>query len=175
MAKDDFFDLTIVGGPELADACIELGKFTSPATAKNAIKRGMIAALQPMVVDAKAKAPKHYRDLENAITASDKLSAREKRAAKANNPDSVFVYFGVTTGQGPTATQQEFGTRDRHQQKTGRETGHVNPRPFLRPSFEGNAQKAIDGMIPSIWQELAKAAARVRKKADAGKLKPRRR
>ena len=52
----------------------------------------------------------------------------------------------------------EYGTVSRIQSSTGRDTGILEPRPFMRPALDQNAGKVTDGIINGVDKILAKLA-----------------
>jgi HK97 gp10 family phage protein len=52
----------------------------------------------------------------------------------------------------------EFGTVARIQEKTGRYTGIIEPRPFMRPALDQNAGRVTDGIINGVDKIIAKLA-----------------
>jgi hypothetical protein len=52
----------------------------------------------------------------------------------------------------------EFGTVARIQEKTGRYTGIIEARPFMRPALDQNAGRVTDGIISGVDKILAKLA-----------------
>lgn len=156
--------MAISGGPELAAALRELGDMTSKTTAKNRLAAGMVKASLPMVLAAQNNAPKDEFSLatEN-IVASKSLSARQKREAGKVPKTSVRTYVGERGGS-TVGLLNEIGTDLRQQTTTGRETGQITPRPWLRPAFDSTAQAVLNGIVPHVRAEVDKAAKSAAKK-----------
>jgi hypothetical protein len=133
-----------------------LGELTK-ATGKNVLKRAGLKAIAPVADVMKAKAPKDFHDLEEAI---DYGSKRAKGAKKHfNDPGTVEVYAGVSVvggGMPPQATQQEFGNE------------HHGPQPYGRPSWDQEKMPTLERTKDELRPELDRAVARARRKA----LKP---
>ena len=162
--------LTFEGGPELKAAMEELAEFGSKATAKNALKRGLITAAQPMVAMARSLAPKDDLDLERSIEASTRLSRRQKKLAGAVDSWTSQVFVGPDYRRGAHGVIQEFGTEERMTEGFlgvgQRSTGRIPPHPFMRPAFDATVEGVFKAFAPMVWEELAKATKRVaRKKA----------
>lgn len=162
------YTLVFTGGPELADALRELGDFAGKTTAKNAMKRGMIVAAQPMIQSARANAPKDTHGLEQSITASTRLSKRQKRARRGADKFTMEVFVGPDYRKGAHGVLQEFGTEDRWQRdRMGvphKFVGRVTPHPFMRPAFDSTYRTVFDGFVPAIAAEIEKARQRVYRK-----------
>ena len=52
----------------------------------------------------------------------------------------------------------QYGTVSRIQEKTGRYTGIIEARPFMRPALDQNAGKVTDGIINGVDKILSKLA-----------------
>jgi len=142
------------------------------ATSKNVQRRVLLKRAQLVVDSAKAKAPVRLGHLRRSIIATTKRPAGRasasrrafaaagggaagRAASKAVGAAMVEVFVGP--GRHPQAGQQEFGNRNHP------------PQPFLRPAFDENRERLIRGLADDMWQEIAKASARLAKKAARGK------
>jgi len=163
--------VTIEGGPELEAALGELTK----ATARNAIKRGLLRGGKLIARKAKHLAPRRTGDLIGSINVSTKRPKRDDpgkqayadvmknggtreqaRAAliaanRANPKQFAEVYVGPD--KRPQAIMQEFGTVDHP------------PQPFMRPAWDKTQKKALDLVLEGVRDELRKAVERARRKA----------
>lgn len=153
MARQTF---KIEGLAELDEALTELPK----ATARNVLLRTLKKQGEPIRADGERNAPKDKGGLKASYMVGTKLSRRQKAKNKKESDVEVYV------GPGPAAkgVQTEFGN------------AHQAPHPHLRPAFDGNVSRVLDGIrddlaaeIDKTVQRLAKKAARLAAKAAAGK------
>lgn len=137
------------------------------ATAKNVQRRVLLKRAQIIVDSAKAKAPVRLGHLRRSIIATTKRPAGRAsasrrafaeagggaagRAASKAAGSSVEVFVGP--GRNPQAGQQEFGNRNHP------------PHPYLRPAWDENQRRVLDGIADDMWAEINKASARLAKKA----------
>lgn len=134
------------GLAELDEALQEL----PTATARNVLLRVLTAEAQP-IADAGANlAPKLTGGLAESYTVSTKLSRRQK---SLNQKESdVEVYVGP--GPAPKGVQTEFGN------------AHQRPEPHLRPAWDGNVMRVLDGIRDRLAEEIEKARARIARKVE---------
>jgi HK97 gp10 family phage protein len=152
---------------ELQKALAELPKSTS----RTVQRRVLMKRAQPIADAMRAKAPKRYGDLRDSITVSTKRprghksnaarafaaaggGAAGRAAVKAAGGTPVEVFVGP--GRNPQALMQEFGTR------------HHGPQPFIRPSWDAEKDRVLEGLKDDLWTEIQKAAARLAKKRAKG-------
>lgn len=145
----------IDGLRELELALTQLPK----ATARAALRRVGIKALQPMADIARELAPDDPetggKDLRASITVGTSLNARQRKLQKRRD-DKAFaeVYMGTAD---PAGVPQEFGT-----------VNH-GPQPFMRPAYAREAENAIRIVAAELGGEIDKTvrryAARQAKKA----------
>lgn len=150
MAKQLF---KIEGLAELDEALKELPK----ATARNVLLRTLTKEAQPIASAGEAFAPRLTGQLAQSYTVGTKLSRRQK---KQNRKESmVEVYVGPTPH--PKSVQTEFGN------------AHQAAEPHLRPAWDGNVMKVLDGIKNTLAAEIDKAVSRLAKKAAriAAKIK----
>lgn len=181
--------LKLSGGPEMLATLREAGDFLSVAVSRNAVRRGMVHAAEPMAAAMKAAAPKDVKvntgrgigTLADAIGVFTKLSARQRKdigkatlnvksgTSRTNN--AVVIYVGVGQGK-PTliGVWQEFGTDERITE-SGKSTGHITPHPFVRPAFEAGQQAWLNAIAKPVGEELEKACNRARKKRARSNVK----
>jgi HK97 gp10 family phage protein len=152
---------------ELKAALEELPK----STARRVQERVLLKRAQPVVTTAKAKAPVQFGDLRDSIQATTRRpkghktpaarafaqtramggsTAQARAASKAAGPAFVEVFIGP--GRMPQASLQEFGT------------SHHPPHPYMRPAWDENKGKVLDGIGKDLWDEINKSAARIAKR-----------
>lgn len=125
-----------------------------PPTAKNVLRRAGLGALKPVADGMKAKAPKRFENLRDAIDTGTK----RQKGTKKHFPDSstVEVYAGVSVvggGMPPQAIQQEFGNE------------HHGPQPYGRPTWDREERPTLDRVKESLSTEIEKASQRAKRKA----------
>lgn len=135
----------IEGLSELEHALRELPK----ATGKNALKRALMKAGQPIEEDAERRAPVLRGHLQRSFGISTKLSRRQKSLHKKQSAVEVFIGPGPL----PQAITQEFGT------------AHHGPQPFMRPAWDGNRMRTLERIKDDLANEIEKARARLARKA----------
>lgn len=145
----------IEGLRELEAALSQLPK----ATGKNVLRRVLKARAEPMARMAASIAPDDpgtsgARDLASSIAVSTKLSPRQRRQhRKMFRNDKASVEMFVGAGPLPHPHLQEFGT------------SKMGAQPFMRPSWDASKGPMLEGLKDDLWSEIAKAAARLAKKA----------
>lgn len=139
--------IRIDGLSETLEALRELPK----ATARNVVVRVLKKRGQPIADKARRLAPVESGKLRSSVGVSTKLTRRQRSLHTKAGPQDVEVFVGA--GPQPQAHMQEFGTfKDR-------------PQPFMRPAWDDNKGELIDGIAKDLWDEIAKAAARLARKA----------
>lgn len=160
--------VTLEGFSELDEALGELPR----ATARNILYKALFLAAEPIDDAWRAEAPfltGHLKDsggvtkagaadFNKAYSATlsaggDQASAVAAGREAQSSSDRAFAEIVVGPGRNPQAIMQEFGTHDNHAQ------------PFLTPAWEGNKTKALDTIKEFLTIEIAKAAARMARKA----------
>ena len=71
------------------------------------------------------------------------------------------VYIGNKWPQGAAAILLEFGTAPRYQASTGRFTGQMPARPFMRPALEARAADAARAVFDGLAEAIEAAAEKV--------------
>lgn len=142
MAKE-FFKLE--GLKELDEALKELPK----ATARNVLLRTLKEQGRPIADAGEANAPRLSGKLADSYTVGTKLSRRQKGLHRKESMVEVFV--GPTPH--PKSVQTEFGN------------SHQAPHPHLRPAWDGNVMRVLDGIKTSLAEQIEKARARLARKA----------
>lgn len=142
MARQTF---KIEGLAELDEALQELPK----ATARNVLKRVLTEQGAPIRDDGERLAPRRKGGLKQSYTITQKLSRRQKSLNRKESDVEVYI------GPGPAAksVQTEFGN------------AHQAAHPHLRPAFDGNVMKVLNGIKTSLETEIEKAVQRLAKKA----------
>jgi HK97 gp10 family phage protein len=145
------------GLKELDRALAELPK----ATGKNAARRALKKAADPIDEEASAAAPFLSGRLERSVIAGTRLT-RSQRSGGARLTASGFrssaknyveLHVGTALSRG---IFMEFGTyKD-------------DPEPFMRPAWEANKHEALDIIKAELRVEIDKAAARLARKVAKG-------
>jgi HK97 gp10 family phage protein len=143
MARQTF---RIEGLSELDTALQELPK----ATARNVLLRTLKAQGQIIGDAGEQNAPRLSGKLADSYTVGTKLSRRQ-RSLNTKGSD-VEVYVGPTPH--PKSVQTEFGNR------------HQAAHPHLRPAWDGNVMKVLEGIRATLAEEIEKARARLARKAE---------
>lgn len=158
--------MKLTGARELEAALRELPK----RIGKAAIKRALMKAAAPIEQDAKARAAGTKPALgERGVSVSTKLSRRQKRGRRVDK-NTVEVFIGAHSARRGLAHLIEFGTGPRRH-KSGKSTGSMPARPFMRPAWESGKRQALNTIGAELWTEVEKAAKRLAKrraKAAAG-------
>lgn len=150
MAKE-FFKLE--GLKELDEALSELPK----ATARNVLLRTLKEQGQPIADAGEANAPRDKGKLADSYTVGTKLSRRQRKLH--NKESAVEVFVGPTPH--PKSVQTEFGN------------SHQAPHPHLRPAWDANVMRVLEGVKNSLADQIEKARARLARKAarEAARMK----
>lgn len=133
------------------------------STAKGVARRAMKFALKP-VADAAASAAPSPREAA-AIEISSKLSKNQARSNPDRDTDTVQNLFVGSNSK--LAHLFEFGTAERRH-KSGKGTGSMSPRPFMRPAWDGNSGEVLNRLRDQLRIEIEKTLARAAKKAAKG-------
>jgi HK97 gp10 family phage protein len=126
----------------------------SKATQRNAVRRTLIQAGEPVADLASRLAPHETGALSFSIIVATQLTRRHK-AEQRNKQSEVEVYIGPAGGSGALfyASHQEFGTV-------------VNPaHPFMRPAWEGSKAQVLGSIVSGLKVQVDRAAARAARKA----------
>jgi len=141
----DGFNIKLTGFKELEAA---LGEFTK-ATERGILRRVAVKALEPIVEEAKIRAPVDEGDLRDSIVIGTKLTRGAKRAAKGDPVDGVRVFAGTANRN---AVPREFGTF--------RTAAH----PFMRPAWDYGKGRALDDVMTGLGDEIERARRRAAKR-----------
>jgi hypothetical protein len=104
----------------------------------------------PIINSAKNLAPKDSGDLAKSIGF---ITGKDK-----DNKTKVLIGLRKEYYNNYLGVMFEYGTVARIQQDTGRYTGIIEARPFMRPALDQNAGKVTDGIINGVDKILAKLA-----------------
>jgi HK97 gp10 family phage protein len=113
-------------------------------------QRMLKAQALPIINSAKNLAPKDSGDLAASIGF---ITGKDK-----DNKTKVLIGLRKEYENNYLGPMFEFGTVERIQGKTGRYTGIIEARPFMRPALDQNAGKVTDGIINGVDKILAKLA-----------------
>jgi HK97 gp10 family phage protein len=113
-------------------------------------QRMLKAQALPIIQSAKNLAPKDSGDLAASIGF---ITGKDK-----DNKTKVLIGLRKEYYNNYLGPMFEYGTVERIQGKTGRYTGIIEPRPFMRPALDQNAGKVTDGIINGVDKILAKLA-----------------
>lgn len=113
-------------------------------------QRMLKAQALPIIQSARNLAPKDSGDLAASIGF---ITGKDK-----DNKTKVLIGLRKEYHNNYLGPMFEFGTVARIQSKTGRYTGIIEPRPFMRPALDQNAGKVTDGIINGVDKILAKLA-----------------
>jgi CRISPR/Cas system CSM-associated protein Csm2 small subunit len=104
----------------------------------------------PIISSAKNLAPKDSGDLAASIGF---ITGKDK-----DNKTKVLIGLRKEYYNNYLGPMFEYGTVARIQEKTGRYTGIIEARPFMRPALDQNAGRVTDGIINGVDKILAKLA-----------------
>lgn len=113
-------------------------------------QRMLKAQALPIIQSARNLVPKDSGDLAASIGF---ITGKDK-----DNKTKVLIGLRKEYHNNYLGPMFEFGTVARIQSKTGRYTGIIEPRPFMRPALDMNAGKVTDGIINGVDKILAKLA-----------------
>jgi HK97 gp10 family phage protein len=150
--------IKVEGLKELDEALKELPK----ATGKNVMRRVARNALGMVIAAARPLVPVDDGQLRKSLAVSTKLSKRQATLARRDEAEgkaSITVYAGASAL--PHAHLIEFGTKERVQKTTGRRTGRVKAKPFMRPAWDAKKGAVLDSFKSDMWTEIQKAAKRL--------------
>jgi HK97 gp10 family phage protein len=161
----------VEGFADLERALLDLPR----ATAKNAVKRGLIKAAEPIAEAARAGASVRRGVLRKSIIVGTRLkntagnaeyraamqaglgsgaataALRDARREAKGAGSAVEVHVGP--GPLPYAHLVEFGSINNR------------PHPYLRPAWDAHWRGAMESLKDFIWAEIRKAAERAARKA----------
>jgi HK97 gp10 family phage protein len=134
------------GMPEIIEALKNMGVSLETKEMQDMLKR----EAQPIIETARRLAPNDTGNLRQSIQFITRMD-KQNRTKVLIGPHGNWYnhYLGVMF---------EYGTVSRIQEKTGRYTGMIEARPFMRPALDQNAGKVTDGIINGVDKILAKLA-----------------
>jgi HK97 gp10 family phage protein len=121
------------------------------ATARNVLRRALMAAGEPVRAAAEELAPVDKGVLKGDIIISTQLTKGQRKTNP--KPTAVEVHVGVGGRRGSFAHLPEYGT------------AHSAPHPFMRPAADANTSNVISIFIEQLKAETSKALDRARRKA----------
>ena len=113
-------------------------------------QRMLKAQALPIISSAKNLAPKDSGDLAASIGF---ITGKDK-----DNKTKVLIGLRKEYYNNYLGPMFEYGTVARIREKTGRYTGIIEARPFMRPALDQNAGRVTDGIINGVDKILAKLA-----------------
>lgn len=134
----------------LSDMKAALEEFPK-GTAKGIVRRVLRKAGKPIADQAEQLAPRDTGTTAKSITITSKLSKRQGSLHRKNDQADVEMFIGP--GTMPQAHLREFGG-----------DGHP-PKPFMRPAWDSNKDRALETIKTEMWVEIQKSAARAAKRA----------
>ena len=114
------------------------------------LQRMLKAQALPIIQTAQNLAPKDSGDLAKSIGF---ITGKDK-----DNKTKVLIGLRKEYYNNYLGVMFEYGTVSRIQQSTGRYTGIIQARPFMRPALDQNAGKVTDGIINGVDKILSKLA-----------------
>lgn len=142
------------------------------SAAKAVLRRVALASVDPMLTVVREMAPaddpggtpeRPANSYRNSWIKGTRLNKRQRRMAKREGKSNVEVYVG--TPQSSLGTELEFGTSNRVQKTTSRETGQVTARPHARPAWQATAPLITENLRDKLWAEIQKTTQRLARKA----------
>ena len=134
------------GMPEIIEALKRMGVDLETEELQKMLKR----EAQPIIDTARRLAPSDTGNLRQSIQFITRMDKQNRtKVLIGPHGDWYNHYLGVMF---------EYGTVERIQQKTGRYTGIIEARPFMRPALDQNAGKVTDGIINGVDKILSKLA-----------------
>ena len=128
--------------------------------ARPTIARPATSALRAAIVGPDRGVAKSLR--RTGVRVTSRLTRRQQRYRRVGR-DDVAVYIGPTA---PNAHLIEFGTAPRVQRKTGRYTGRVQARPFLRPAWDAGKAQFLASLGTMLGRALERKARQLVRRAD---------
>ena len=126
------------------------------AMGKSVLRAAAKKALRPVLTAAQANAPVGRTGrYKKSFAIKSTLSKRQRRGRAKLSRGGVVMYVGSTDSK---AHLLEFGTFK------------MRARPTLRPAWDANKHRVLAVLSDEIWFALARAARRLAKRAEAGKL-----
>jgi HK97 gp10 family phage protein len=159
--------LDVVGLKELEQALAQLpAAFRRPVVLAALKKSARPVVSQARALAARGKDPKRR---------GSKKQRRSKQSERIGPGADSIAARAVRDKERPSVVTVAVGTDAAHWYMRFIEFGTSRQRkaPFLRPAFDGNADKLPVAYGEEVWREISKTAARLAKQAERGKLSPR--
>lgn len=156
--------MTVFGGRETEQILRELPK----SVQRKALLRALRAGAKPILDDARSRVQSETvrRALGVVVTRSGQtghqaaLQVTPRRGGARGTPTNLPLWI-------------EYGTNPRFQKTTGRYTGAMPARPYLRPAFDTKRRQALDAILgelrAAIELEANKATARLIRRRARGR------
>jgi HK97 gp10 family phage protein len=131
------------------------------STAKRVAQRAMTKALQVTADAANGMLPKGMPP----VIVNKKLNKSQAREFRAEDTDTSQTTF--VGSPSPRAHLEEFGTGPR-QHKSGKSTGMMPARPFMRPAWDQTKDQVLENLGAELRSEIERTVARRAKRAAKG-------
>lgn len=142
--------MKLEGVEDLQKALMELKGSTAKGVARKVLKKN-----GQLIADAaSALAPEGEGHLAKSYVVTSRLTKSQYAKARREGRDDVFQYVGTAN---PAGQQQEFGNAQHGAQ------------PHLRPAWEGEKDRVLQGITQDMTTEVAKSVERARRKAARAK------
>jgi hypothetical protein len=119
------------------------------ATAKGVVRRVLLSRAKMFADDMRPRVSVDQGALRDSIGVGTKLTRRQSKLNRKGSPLEVYAGAGGLT----QAITEEFGTVNQA------------PDPSARPAWDATHRRMLDGLVDDFTTEIAKTAARVRKRA----------
>jgi len=119
------------------------------ATAKGVVRRVLLARAKMFADDMRPRVDVDKGALRDSIGVGTKLTRRQSKLNRKGSPLEVYAGAGGLT----QAITEEFGTVNQ------------TPDPSARPAWDATQRPMLNGLVDDFKAEIAKTAARVRKRA----------
>jgi HK97 gp10 family phage protein len=106
------------------------------------------------------------QSLRDSVTV--KTASRHERARNLLNGD---VYVGFKAPHYRLAALFEFGTKPRHQKTTGRYTGQMLAKPYMRPAFAAKGDAAVRKIAETLGRGFERSAKKLASATTAASRK----
>lgn len=146
--------LKIEGFKEFDDALGDLKAAgdLKKSSARTAMRRAAMEALQPIADDYAANVDVVTGELRSKIGVGTKLTPRQARLSRGEGRSFVEAFVGA--GPDPAAHLEEFGSI------------HNAPKPALRNAWDRGWRGVLERLGQLLWGQIEKAVARARRRAE---------
>lgn len=125
---------------------------------KGLVERALMHAAEPIAAYARGRVSYRTGHTQSRIKVSTRLSRRQRRKSK----EFAEAFVGASPSR--AAHLIELGTKPRFH-KSGKSTGQMPARPFLRPAFDAEKENALRILGEDLWLEIEKTARRLGQKS----------